>query len=392
MTEEVGDPCKAIDNLLERYEQERWKRKKDVDRVMVDYETGLVPLEEAVEKWDSLLSSFKSQIDDIISEEWQQGCRMLADLLAIAQDLLDCFCQTRNAILMPSLEHNQKEIVSGIGKLLNSMMDLLSLCLPGKSHIARPDIVYQLLPSEVSSSELKLSQCKRGLDSTKRKLAKERSRQDRKTLGQRLQDAWGNPKLQIRLLAIVIPLLCSTNWWLPVHILAVPKLMAKLLICCVMLLWFPSQFVASFKNWQITSWILYALLWSFGLLLWVYGLLKGSIAIMLFAVPLVRLLQSSKEDVDRNAQEIIRRQVYWVAGFSLFAVGAFIIRENLWIIGAAIWWTFATVSQLSFRHFRFTFDMIDALAPNRDSALVNHTEYYELGREGGAGENTFPGA
>jgi len=82
MTEEVGDPCKAIDNLLERYEQERWKRKKDVDRVMVDYETGLVPLEEAVEKWDSLLSSFKSQIDDIISEEWQQGCRMLADLLA----------------------------------------------------------------------------------------------------------------------------------------------------------------------------------------------------------------------------------------------------------------------------------------------------------------------
>jgi len=376
MTEEINARRKAISNMLERYEQQRWKSKKDTSRVIADHEAGLVILEEAIQDWDSLLRAFRDGIDDIIPEEWEQDCRTSADVLAIAQRLLDCFCQTRDVILMPALEHDQKEIVSGMGKLLNSIADLLGLCLPGKSQTARPDIFYRLLPLEVSSNESKLSQRRRGLDGTKRKLEKERSRQSRKPLRRRLQDAWIDPKLQIRLLVIVIPLLYSTNWWLQEEMLATPKLMARLFICCVVLLWFPSQFVASFKSWRITSWILHALLWSFGLLPWIYGLLKGSIAIILLAIPLARLLQSSREDLDRNVQRIIIRKVYWTAGFSLFAVGALLTRENLWIIGAVIWWTFVIVSQLSFKHFRFTFDMIDALTPDHNSALVKRRLIY----------------
>jgi hypothetical protein len=376
MTEEINARRKAISNILECHEQQRWKSKKDISRVIADHEAGLVILEKVLQDWDSLLRAFRDRIDDIISKEWEQDCRISEDVLAIAQRLLDCYCQTRDVILMPALEYDQKEIVSGIGKLLDSTVDLLRLCLPEKSQMARPDIFYHLLPSEVSLNELKLSQRRRGLDGTKRKLEKERGRQGRKPLRRRLQEAWIDSKLQIRLLVIVIPLLYSTNWWLQEEILATPKLIAKLFICCVVLLWFPSQFVASFKNWRVTSWIFYALLWSFVLLLWVYGLLRGSIAIILLAIPLARLLQSSREDFDRNAQRIIRRQVYWTAGFSLFAVGAFLTRENLWIVGAVIWWTFAIVSQLSFRHFRFTFDMIDALTPDHDSALVKRRLIY----------------
>lgn len=365
---------KEIDDLQERYERERWRRKKDVDSVITEYQEGLTLLEAALKAWESSLFSFQELVDNIAAKEWKEHPQKVTDILTLVRQLLDSLSITQKAILLPCLEHDQREIVSGMGKLLDSMMDLLSLHPGVESHIAHPDMFCESLAMMLASNEHKLSQCENSLETTRREASK-KGRQDGKPPGRALKRRLSNSRTQLSLLAIGLPLLYSTNWWLPIDTLRVAKLVAKLLICCVTLLWFPSQFLPSSRH-QHTVWIVYALLWSFCTLPWVYGLRKGIPAAILLALPVVRLLSTRKADIDRSAQRTIERRVYRTSGLSLLAVGAFVTRENLWIIGTAIWWTFTAVSRLSFRHFRFTFDMIDALTPDRDSALVKRRLIY----------------
>ena len=66
----------------------------------------------------------------------------------------------------------------------------------------------------------------------------------------------------------------------------------------------------------------------------------------------------------------------WTMSISLVVIGVIVTHENLWLIGAMIWLIFIIISQISFRQFRYTFDMVDTLDAQSNSATIKRSLLY----------------
>ncbi len=365
MSDEFDTRYAEIKAFLESSDDKIFNQKKDFRSVVADNAEALAILEQALTVWRSLLDEIRSLLSSIPLEQWSQICLQSEELLTLGGKILDYFSHTKETILPQALEHDQNLIVSGLTDLLRTVGDLLEICLPDR-HIARPDLLYAVAKQKIQSN-LKLSQCKNGLDTTKKSLRSTKKPRDWWPFRRWLS------KLRFHVLVFLVFLVVLSR--LPTDSTVTLKLLAKLFIVFVTLMWFPSVFVVPSGSSRNLSLTLFALAWSFVLLLWVYGVVLGTVSFALLVSPLAILLRSRREETDRNAQLIIRR-VYWGMGLALFIMGSLITHENIWLIGAVIWWVFATVAQVSFRYFRYTFDMIASLDPTLDIAEVKRRLFY----------------
>jgi hypothetical protein len=355
-----------IETFFKLYEERRFNAKKNVHSVVSNYADGVKGLEQAVAQWEMLLTQLRATLSTVNSEQWQEICSQSETLLELGQKSLLIYEQAKGSIFVEKLAEIQKEIVDGIGKLLQVIDDALRLCVPEKSaQIAIPALLYQTIISMLGTNKITLGQAKRRLISAKLKIKGQTNSSSKRTR---------RKLLSLKQQFVLFLVLVSTNWWLPPEALVNLKLIAKLFIILIVLIWFPTQFVPSFKNYRITSLLFGALIWGCAISFWVYEFPSGFVILILVVYPLIRLLGTPKGEIDRNAQSVVQR-VYWSMGVSLVLAGI-LLRENMWIIGAVIWWTFMAVSTLSFRHFRSTFDMVDALDPKRNSSEVKRRLLY----------------
>lgn len=351
-----------IEIFFKSHEEIKFQKKKDIKQVIPSYEGGLTLLETALSQWSEEGIKLENIIKGVPAGEWQNILPQTGTIIEIGNKLLSIYEQIKCSILVQSHEQIQLKIVDGIGKTLQCIDNTLRLCLPKQDKIANPSLFYSTILSSIRLYKLSLNTTKRELNTIKVKTTRHQKKTSKSSLRFGYTEQF-----------ILFLLLCSANWWLSSEVLQNFKLAAKLFILITVLLWFPSQFLPSFKNHKITTWIVNALIWDFGLGFWVYGL--GGVFIALLVIyPLANLMQASKQEVDRNAQIIVSR-VYRSMGILLLVAG-FFLRENMWIIGAVIWWSFTFISRLSFTHFRSSFDMVDELDPKQKGSQTKRRLLY----------------
>lgn len=138
---------------------------------------------------------------------------------------------------------------------------------------------------------------------------------------------------------------------------------AKLFIWWMTILWFPTQFLNAIKNHRVTGYVFYGMFWAGLAALWAYGFFRGFIiAILLLIWPISRLLSTPKNE-QREFPYRLGQRLYIPATVSLVIVALVVSHEPLWLLGMTIWLVFISITRLSFKHFRRTYDLLEELFP-----------------------------
>ncbi len=351
-----------IKQFYELHEKILFQKKKNISRLIPNEAEAIVTIEQWLNTWKIHLEYVKDIVKDATIEDFQSQTEKLELLVTSALEIVTLYQVVKEAILLPEFEDIQNDMIKGINSLVKPIDELFRLNEPIAAKIADPSTLLAINIAEINSNYLVFGRCARLVRQKKLK-------QDRTATFSKNSKLFHHT-LSLRVQFLLFLVLLSSSLWLEQETLVALKLLMKPIILSIMVMWFPTQFVpAMFRDYRITSWILGAVLWSVGLSIWVYGLITGIVVggfLVLYPFSnLFNLSRNARQDKLPNYVKSAYRRLT----VALLIIGL-LLHENVWIVGSVAWWVFTYISQLSFTHFRSTFDMVDSMDPERKSADI----------------------
>src|SRR5260221_1595431 len=266
MTDEHNE---IIEALLEKYNDRRFERKKDINRLITDYSEGKRFLQIMLQNGRDQLLLIKSLLEQISPERWQSEVPIFSDYLNATLDLLNTVDSLQSTILLPTLSEFQSKICSGIWSSVTDLTDLIEYSVVGQRTLAAdPVLFYNIFLTNFDTVQQSLKQVQRSLQTIRPERSE--SPTDSKFLTLKIKA----PSLWFQIALLILAYFIATALLSPDIIIAA-KVFARLFVLMTVLLLFPTLFLAPSTINQLTNLIIYPFLYSLVLLLWIYGFFQG---------------------------------------------------------------------------------------------------------------------
>ena len=369
------DRKQQITGLIDAFNEVRFRKKKDIDRVFAGYGDSLKQFEQPLEVWRTGLADLQSAVESLSAEDLRVGriTPAVERIIEITKRLVETLENVSSAIVHPKLESFQRQLIDDLRKLLGEVEFVLDFYSTRDVSPIDPEAVLKLLEIQIQSSKLSLSARQNALVQLKNQAI----RHEAKTVKSTKSHQWSHWGRKLRRLAIflVLAALPLSNYFVPESQLVILKDAAKIIVWAVSILWFPTVFLRVSSNWRLTSYVLTALLGCLPLLWWTYGLLRAVvIGALLVAIPLGRVLSAEKEEIEREPHQVSKR-LYRAVSVALLSVMV-VTREPLWFIGLIIWLIFTFIANLSLTYFRPTFDALESLDIRQSGRRIKDRMFY----------------
>jgi len=370
-----NDRKQQIAGLIDAFNEVRFRKKKDIDRVFAGYGDSLKQFEQPVGVWQTGLADLRSALESLSAEDLRIGriTPAVERIVETTERLVETLDNVSRVIIHPGLESFQRRLIDDLRKLLGEVEFILDFYDTRNVSPIDPEAALKLLVTQIQSSRLSLSARQNALVQLKNQAI----RHEAKTVKSTESHQWSRWGRKLRRLAIflVLAALPLSNYFVPKSQLVILKDVAKIIVWAVSILWFPTVFLRVSSNWRLTSYVLTALLGCLPLLWWTYGLLRAVvIGALLVAIPLGRVLSAKKEETEREPHQVSKR-LYRAVSVALILVMV-VTREPLWFIGLIIWLIFTFIANLSLTYFRPTFDALESLDVRRSGQRIKDQMFY----------------